>query len=73
MEIIIVCFLMLAGSQRVLATPTGVHDGHSYDRVIAKSGLMAYGLVALWPCGLQSFFVSTFAIVQNHHTGLLLG
>ena len=29
-------------------------------RVIAKSGLMAYGLVALWPCGLQSFFCLYF-------------
>ena len=25
-----------------------------FQRVIAKSGLMAYGLVALWPCGLMS-------------------
>ena len=31
MEIIIVCFLMLAGSQRLLATPTGVHGGFGYD------------------------------------------
>ena len=25
------CFLMLAGSQRLLTTPTGVHDGSGYD------------------------------------------
>ena len=31
-------------------------------------GLWLYGLVAF-----RVFFVSTFAIVQNHHTGLLLG
>ena len=30
------------------------------SRVIAKSGLMAYGLMALWPYGLRFFITSSY-------------
>ena len=32
----------------------------AYNWVIAKSGLMAYGLMALWPYGLRFFIASSY-------------
>ena len=37
------------------------------QRVIAKSGLMAYGLMALWPYGLR-FFLLLLLITQRHYS-----
>ena len=42
-------------------------EQHINSGVIAKSGLMAYGLMALWPCGLR-FFIVLLPIIQHRCT-----